>query len=303
MNNTELNVQDILQNLQNLSRQYQLIYWILNVYSEKRGLVKIDSTLSEFKYLHPNNTNVSFLVKWMPLGNDYIAMNALCRDDIHNSSSVISWSCKWTLFIDPSTTFPFPDSEIEHELTKILESMNSTIDLFETQVIQTFLKFPSHDISYTESSIPLYGKLPQIGTEIRSSHSDNVNIGKSDLDILAPITPGSGMIIGPNHPIFHHPRPFPSQDDRSIAPGSLPPGARFDPIDPFEGNETVPGTEYGLPGSMRIQRPRFSNTGEDNRGRDEILPPTGLDPEFNKGTSSCFPNLPRGTGGIRRPPF
>lgn len=296
-------MEDILSNLSNLSQHYQLICWIFHVYSKKCGLLQVESKLSEFKYLHPNNVNVSFLVKWMPLGNDHIAMNALCKDNVNNSSSVISWSCKWIQFIDSSTAFPFSDSEVEYELTKILESMNNAIDLFERQVIQKFLRFPSHEISGTESFISLNERLPQVKTEIRSSYSDKTSIGRSDLDILAPITSSSGMIVGPNHSMFHHSTSFPSRDARGIAPGSLPSGARFDPIDPFEEHETVSGTEYGLPGSMRIQRPRFPNTGEGSRGKDELFPPTGLDPEFSKDTCSYFPNPSRGTGGIQRPPF
>ena len=52
------------------------------------------------------------------------------------------------------------------------------------------------------------------------------------------------MIVGPNNPIFTNPNsnvPFPATATQILQPGSVPPGARFDPIHPT-GNLRDPRT-------------------------------------------------------------
>lgn len=81
------------------------------------------------------------------------------------------------------------------------------------------------------------------------------------------------MMVGPNHPMFQQPpydptQPpyFPMQPGIPMAPGAVPPGARFDPVSPFG---YLPGATRG-----RGQRPPLSGSPD----FDELPPPGGYNP-------------------------
>jgi proteasome inhibitor subunit 1 (PI31) len=62
--------------------------------------------------------------------------------------------------------------------------------------------------------------------------------------------PGSGMFVGPDHPMFQgeqrsRPGPFAGPGPERLPPGAVPPGARFDPISPFG---PMPGRGINRPG-------------------------------------------------------
>ncbi|KAG0260288.1 hypothetical protein BG011_001989 [Mortierella polycephala] len=103
---------------------------------------------------------------------------------------------------------------------------------------------------------------------------------------------GGGMIVGPNHPMFRRPpggggigggnsgiyggpQPLPR--------GSVPPGARFDPIGPFGagagtghgGNENVPGAGTAHPGPRPGQRPGASGVPFSGEPDNDEAPPPG----------------------------
>ena len=86
-----------------------------------------------------------------------------------------------------------------------------------------------------------------------------VKLGVSDVDPLGNGRSGGegGMIMGPDHPIFHTPQtvggtnPFPSspatRGDRGMA-GDPPSGARYDPIGPYPGANEPDFDELMPPG-------------------------------------------------------
>ncbi|OLY79511.1 Silencing boundary-establishment protein FUB1-like protein [Smittium mucronatum] len=108
-------------------------------------------------------------------------------------------------------------------------------------------------------------------SEPRSSFP--LEIGKSDLDPFSSFNPQGGSIVGPNHPIFQ----FHDNDSNdqysggfeSIPRGSVPPGARFDPIGPFDPRPRGPPTD---PRTGRFMpQNRFSGDPD----RNMFMPPGG----------------------------
>eukprot|EP00049_Salpingoeca_infusionum_P025585 m.20406 g.20406 ORF g.20406 m.20406 type:complete len:267 (+) comp8159_c0_seq2:124-924(+) len=73
-------------------------------------------------------------------------------------------------------------------------------------------------------------------------------IGGADVqpNIGQPIGPGGGMYVGPDHPMFRHrhdPTRDPLRDPRFPRQG-IPPGARYDPINPFGLGGMSPGPDH-----------------------------------------------------------
>eukprot|EP01147_Barroeca_monosierra_P005430 gene5430-8895_t len=87
------------------------------------------------------------------------------------------------------------------------------------------------------------------------------NIGRSDLDpglgmYGRPPIPGSGMYMGPNHPLFNAGPRRPDPERSGFPPGSVPPGARFDPVTPFGvGNNRRGPAAFGEPNPDHLRRP------------------------------------------------
>lgn len=106
---------------------------------------------------------------------------------------------------------------------------------------------------------------PHIGWDEEQHH--NVAIGQSDLDILAP--GGHGMLIGPDDEAFQPPSSSLHFSSSSSYDRTRPPGARFDPISPFN--------PLGEP---------------DN---DELMPPGEHDP-LKHPFPSRYPAQPKGFG-------
>ncbi|KAF9899264.1 hypothetical protein BX616_003131 [Lobosporangium transversale] len=118
-------------------------------------------------------------------------------------------------------------------------------------------------------------------------------IGRSDLDPFAGRHGGGGfggggMVVGPNHPMFGRPAPGPSSGSgiyggpQPLPRGSVPPGARFDPIGPFGpgggiGGPPGAGTAHRGPGFGRGRGagPGSSFLGEPDN--DDAPPPGYMD--------------------------
>lgn len=90
-----------------------------------------------------------------------------------------------------------------------------------------------------------------------------VSVGQDDKEPgIEPASPGGGMIVGPEHPIFDY--PYGQQTPPSVLPrGAVPPGARFDPITPV-------GPSRGPHGDILYP------SGEPDS--DELPPPGGPNP-------------------------
>ena len=103
----------------------------------------------------------------------------------------------------------------------------------------------------------------------------NTGVGSYDLDPFAGsrgfvgtggggMPYGGGMIVGPDHPMFNNPgssMPGMGRGGLRFPTGAVPPGARFDPVNPFD--------PMGPATRGRGQRPPFSGD-PDN---DEFMPP------------------------------
>lgn len=103
--------------------------------------------------------------------------------------------------------------------------------------------FPPNAVSVSSSSSPL-----AVGNKDRDPlAASNAHLPYPLMPPLpGPTHPGDGMIVGPNHPLFHHDfRPGNSSNPLHASPrwggdgylprAAVPPGARFDPVTPFEG--------------------------------------------------------------------
>lgn len=86
--------------------------------------------------------------------------------------------------------------------------------------------------------------------------------------------PGGGMTVGPDHPMFGGHGGInpsnPAMPQHRFPPGSIPPGARFDPVSPFgpQSGPAFPGRGNGR-GNGRGSNMPFSGD-PDN---DELMPP------------------------------
>ena len=124
---------------------------------------------------------------------------------------------------------------------------------------------PNRGLEQFPPGFPLSGQVP-IGTGIGSYDLDPFAGSRGFVGIGSGAMPsGGGMIVGPDHPMFRgqgsrNPS-FPGQGPLTFPPGSVPPGARFDPTGPFD--IMGPGVR------PRGQRPPFSGD-PDN---DEFMPP------------------------------
>ncbi|KAG0263306.1 hypothetical protein DFQ27_001827 [Actinomortierella ambigua] len=151
---------------------------------------------------------------------------------------------------------------------------------------------------------PLFGE--PFSPEDFNPHHNPFSIGRHDLDPLAGGglygggiggglggiggSSGGGMIVGPDHPMFRRPPggsgPFGGGigggglygGPQPLPRGSVPPGARFDPIGPFNpvgGNAPGAGTAHGPPpqGAGRGRGRQFP--GEPDN--DELPPPGYMD--------------------------
>ncbi|CAH7670364.1 hypothetical protein PPACK8108_LOCUS5061 [Phakopsora pachyrhizi] len=121
-------------------------------------------------------------------------------------------------------------------------------------------------------------------TSNQNSFRNPLEIGRSDLDpigtsnIVLPsiynrpsnifpshqIDQPTGMMVGPNHPIFNDRNPSRPSDifggDGFLPPGAVPPGARFDPIGPGSTRfDPMGGLSQGLP--IRNYHPGRNNPG------------------------------------------
>ncbi|EGD79741.1 hypothetical protein PTSG_10724 [Salpingoeca rosetta] len=103
------------------------------------------------------------------------------------------------------------------------------------------------------------------------------DIGRSDIDpnlgmYSQPTPPGHGMFMGPDHPLFQG--GVPDTDVRTgFPPGSVPPGARFDPVTPFADPRDPAGRGRGRGRGRGGGGLAF---GEPNP--DHFRPPRGFDP-------------------------
>jgi hypothetical protein len=190
------------------------------------------------------------------------------------------------IFVDSHLSFPL--------------KITSLKDIVKKEELSTFLTklknvlFPNNlDITESNQREVKVEPIADINVNNRTQELNSFNqdpstsIGKLDVDPFA-ATPGligstpynfvpaaGGMIVGPDHPMFTNPHrdriqsSFPAGSG-TLPIGSIPPGARFDPISPFGPQPGFPNRPSGGFAARPLnRRPPFSGD-PDN---DAFLPP------------------------------
>ena len=121
----------------------------------------------------------------------------------------------------------------------------------------------------------------------KPTNSTESTVGRADLEppghpVKDPET--EGMLIGPHNPIFNQPVEGEEQ------PSFVPPGARYDPIDPFNSSgdpdfdEFIPQGGFGDVGNIRGRGASRGRAGSRGRGGNVM----GFDPSSSFGNSGSF---------------
>ena len=208
-------------------------------------------------------------------------------------------SSRLSLIFTPSSSFPLKlsgqlkDHVGKEEMSKFLAKVKVALAFPDVSALDTATKEPQPYETTEEQSpspVPPQSQVHKNQNFLGSSNNSS-SIGRSDLDPFA-AAPGmvggypaglpssGGMIVGPDHPMFTNPNPAASYAGIGGVPsfpgslpiGSVPPGARFDPISPFgpqHGFGNRPRGGFAAPGSRGSRRPPFSGD-PDN---DAFMPP------------------------------
>ncbi|KAI8375298.1 PI31 proteasome regulator N-terminal-domain-containing protein [Choanephora cucurbitarum] len=242
------------------------------------------------RYSHPQSS-LTFVIKIVKLGDKCIILG-LGIDD--NKTHMLDFL---TEDYTSASFFPYESSSDKPLVHGFISSnrFEDFIKAFRLKIIQQLipgLQKPGYEEDNSQSNrssntVPRpTGPPPQQSP----SHSirDRENIYEVGRDDLSPLSdqrlrmPGSGggMFVGPSHPMFGG-RGGSSLDDPSglfggpqpLPSGSVPPGARFDPIGPFGGLPSRPGS------GPRGGNNRFPRNFSGDPDNDE-LPPPGYDNMF-----------------------
>jgi hypothetical protein len=241
-----------------------------------------------FRYSHPQSS-LTFVIKIVRLGDKCIILGLGIGDNKTATLDIVTEDYTSESF------FPFDASTSNQPLIHGFISSNRFNDFIKTyklNILQRLipgLNKPGYEDESNSSSTTTTASTrpsnPNAATQPRNFRSTDdptyPDVGGSDLNPLGGVgsgglrLPGSGggMFVGPNHPIFGNPGSS-SLDDPSglfggpqpLPRGSVPPGARFDPIGPF-------GSLPVRPSGNRPGRrdPRGPHSGEPDN--DELQPP------------------------------
>ncbi|KAI7907006.1 PI31 proteasome regulator N-terminal-domain-containing protein [Cokeromyces recurvatus] len=246
-----------------------------------------------FRYSHPQSS-LTFVIKIVRLGGKCIILGLGIGD---NKTAILDIS---TEDYTSASFFPYNTSSTDRPLVHGFISSNRFEDFikaFKLNIIQRLipgLNKPGYEDNSSVTNTAAITNEPNPNTERNpttrvpipgSADFDDPaypDVGGSDLRPLGGVRsgirmPGSGdgMFVGPDHPIFgNRSGNRSSLDDPSglfggpepLPRGSVPPGARFDPIGPFG---RLPVRPPGRGGNN--SRPRRPFSGEPDN--DELLPP------------------------------
>ncbi|KAI9226109.1 MAG: PI31 proteasome regulator N-terminal-domain-containing protein [Piptocephalis tieghemiana] len=218
-----------------------------------------------FQYTHPQSS-LTFLVKIIRLWE-----NALIAVSVKETGKIFNVQVPLKDYINDADGVP--TSQGDPDFAKVFvaypKSLTDLLRLIKVDLIQNML--PELDkSSYEESfghdtttatsnpSPSPPGARPEVpGVRDHPSARNPLSVGESDVHPLGPYPlggpmpgasgqggGGEGMFVGPNHPMFGGggigseggpTNPFPSgSGSLRLPPGSVPPGARFDPIGPLD---------------------------------------------------------------------
>ncbi|KAG2198809.1 hypothetical protein INT47_000725 [Mucor saturninus] len=204
----------------------------------------------QFRYSHPQSS-LTFIIKIVKLGDKCIILGLGIGD---NKTAMLDIT---TQDYTSESFFPYTDTSkpLAHGFISS-DRFHDFIKAFKLNILQRLipgLNKPGYEDNTTTTS----STRPSTDTERRQPRYNDphsledpafVDVGGSDLNPLGRgglRMPGGGsgsggMFVGPDHPIFGN-RGGSSLDDPSglfggpqpLPRGSVPPGARFDPIGPF----------------------------------------------------------------------
>ncbi|CAO3615314.1 unnamed protein product [Mucor hiemalis] len=240
-----------------------------------------------FRYSHPQSS-LTFVIKIVRLGDQCIILGLGIGDNK-------------TVILDITAADYTSESFYPHDLsssdTPLVHGFISSnrfedfLKTFKLNILQKLipgLNKPGYEESSTTTSSNTRNpatseeRRPPRYTDIHSTDDPLFHdVGRSDLYPVRGGDPlrgpgGDGMYVGPDHPIFGN-RGGSSLDDPSglfggpqpLPRGSVPPGARFDPIAPFGALPGGRGRGGFGPGGLR--GPRGPHSGDPDN--DELQPP------------------------------
>lgn len=179
------------------------------------------------RYVH--NGKLYLLIATLIEGNVIINMNRIC--DNHASGTCINTNVVQVRTGSLDKIIPTYDEVIKKTQTELINPMFENVPSkdtctqtpAQTQDTTNPLLEPRRSNIYVPQRQP---SLPSFGNPF--------GVGRSDLDPFAP--PGGGMLFQP--PGFGSQLPGPPIDPM-LPPGSVPPGARYDPIRPLGGGPRI----------------------------------------------------------------
>ncbi|KAI8332002.1 PI31 proteasome regulator N-terminal-domain-containing protein [Blakeslea trispora] len=242
-----------------------------------------------FRYSHPQSS-LTFVIKIVKLGDKCIILG-LGIDD--NKTHMLEFLVE---DYTSASFFPYESSSDRPMVHGFISSnrFEDFIKAFKLKILQQLipglqkLGYEEEGNSQNNRNSNAIPPSRPTGQQPLSAARDRENIyevGRDDLNPLSdqrlrmPGSGGGGMFVGPNHPMFEG-RGGNRLDDPSglfggpqpLPPGSVPQGARFDPIGPFGGLPRRPGG--GNRGSNRFPH-NFSGDPDNDE-----LPPPGYDNMF-----------------------
>ncbi|KAI8096097.1 PI31 proteasome regulator N-terminal-domain-containing protein [Thamnidium elegans] len=238
----------------------------------------------QFRYSHPQSS-LTFVIKIVRLGDKCIILGLGIGD---NKTATLDIT---TSDYTSESFFPYTDNSkpLAHGFIST-SRFNDFVKAYKLNILQRLipgLNKPGYeDNSSTTTTTSSSDNVPNPNVERRQPRYNDPpltydpvfpDVGASDLNPLGgglrlPGGGNGGMFVGPDHPLFGN-RGSSSQDDpsglfggpQSLPRGSVPPGARFDPIGPFGRLPVRPPGPGGRGG------PRGPHSGDPDN--DELQPP------------------------------
>ncbi|KAI8986392.1 PI31 proteasome regulator N-terminal-domain-containing protein [Pilobolus umbonatus] len=234
----------------------------------------------QFRYSHPQSS-LTFIIKIVKLADKCLILGHAITDN-----KIAQFDINMEDYTSASF-FPYRINESDQPLVHGFISstrLDDYIKAYKLNIIQRLipgLNKPGYEETRTSNTAspttssntrPSQPPQPSTGQLPHPRVDDPYRVGQSDLEPMGGLRmPGrDGMFLGPDHPIFGNRGG--SLDDPSglfggpqpLPRGSVPPGARFDPIGPF-------GQLPARPRQPGRRDPRHPFSGEPDN--DELMPP------------------------------
>ncbi|CAH1765384.1 7131_t:CDS:2 [Entrophospora sp. SA101] len=219
-----------------------------------------------FRYKH-HQSSLTFLIKSMKMSNKFLVHGMAIEDN-----KTVTFETATEDYVYPSI-FPYTLEKAESQPllnVYISESrINDLINQYKTKIIDKLIPNLYNGKGGTTTTPIVSSTQPNTNDPLRIPTRQPLLVGPSIFgDPYGIPSRGGGMLVGPDHPMFG--QRVPSRGDeifggpQNLPRGSVPPGARFDPIGPL-GPQPLP-----RPGQPRGRGGNFFSGDPDN---DELPPP------------------------------